>query len=107
MRITASWFRSPMWGIYRIQGRGVRSLPHPPRGSPLIVLLYLDLAGCGLPQKGPEPPAVLGPVKEWPANAMGVLNDIRRPSLTDPARGGRESPGGTEGWSSARGRTKG
>jgi len=62
-----------MWGIYRIQGRGVRSLPHPPRGSPLIVLLYFGFGWLwAVPQKGPEPPAVLGPVKEWPGNAMGV-----------------------------------
>jgi hypothetical protein len=60
-----------------------------------------------VPQKGPEPPAVLGPVKKWPGNAMGVLNDMRRPSLTDPARGGRESRGRDGRMSSAGGRTKG
>ena len=52
MRMTASRFRSPMWGIYRIQGRGVRSLPHPPRGSPLIVLLYFGFGSLrAVPQK--------------------------------------------------------
>jgi hypothetical protein len=73
--------------IYRIQGRGARSL-RPPLGR--LASDRLVFARCwrnehprGKPDE-PEPAAVLGSVKEWPGNDLRVGDLARRPSLTDP-----------------------
>ena len=75
MRMTASWFRPPLAGIYRIQGRGCLIV------APLMSRLASDrlafwlAAGkyTGTPHHSAdpdalEPAAVLGSVKEWPPN---------------------------------------
>ena len=70
MRMTASWFRSPR--IYRIQGRGARSL-RPTLGrlasDRLLLAAGGNATGRSIPT-GPSLAAVLGPVKEWPGNDL-------------------------------------
>jgi len=76
MRITASWFQTPLLGSGRIQGCGRDLRWHPWAGSPQIVSALLAArgaiaTGCADPD-AVDTAAVLGAVKEWPS-LMGPL----------------------------------